>query len=94
MKPYSVFAVVLFIALFAFAAKDPSDYPLRVQILEHTVLSQNLVRQEYRATGMGNVWEGDVGHAFDFTYDCSIGLTRTARNRMYSAKWKKPQLRS
>jgi hypothetical protein len=93
MKPYSVFAVVLFIPLFAFAGKDPSDYPLRAQILEHTVSSQNLVRQEYRATGMGNVWEGDVGHAFDFTYDCSIGLTRTARNRMYSAKWRKPQLR-
>ncbi|HEY3768191.1 MAG TPA: PEGA domain-containing protein [Candidatus Angelobacter sp.] len=93
MKPYSILAVVLFIPIFAFAGKDPSEYPLRAQLLEHTVTLQNAYNHMYRASGLGNIWEGEMGHAFDYTYDCSYGLKRTARNHAYSAKWKKPQLR-
>jgi hypothetical protein len=76
-----------------FARKDPADYPLKVHILQQTWSSHNLRYNEYRASGRGNLWEGDSVHGFDFSYDCSFGLTRTARNQPYLAKWKKPQLR-
>jgi hypothetical protein len=48
---------------------------------------------EYRATGRGNIWDGEAVHAFDFSYDCSFGVRRTARNQPYWGKWKKPNQR-
>ena len=83
--------LVLCVPLLAFAGKDPADYPLKVHILQQNWASHNVRRSEYKATGRGNIWEGDSVRAFDFTYDCSVGLRRTARNQPYMAKWKKPQ---
>lgn len=85
--------IVLLLPLIALARKDPSKYPLKVAILQQRWPSHNAYRGEYQATGRGNIWEGDSVHAFDFAYDCSFGLNRTARNQPYLAKWKKPQLR-
>ena len=94
MKRFGLLAVFLSgIALAAFAGKSPSDYPLKVHILQQNWASHNLRYNEYRATGRGNIWEGDSVHAFEFTYDCSFGVRRTARNEPYLAKWKKPQTR-
>lgn len=94
MKKLSLSAVILLcLSLFAFAAKDPADYPVKVHILEQNWASHNLYRSEFRATGRGNIWEGDSIHAFDFKYSCFVGLRRTARNQPFLAKWKKPQLR-
>lgn len=76
-----------------FGGKDPADYPLKVHILQQTWSSHNVRYSEYRATGRGNIWEGDSVHGFDFSYSCFFGLTRTARNQPYQAKWKKSQLR-
>jgi hypothetical protein len=89
------FSAVIAICLpaFLFAGKDPADYPLKVHILQQSWSSHNVRFSEYRATGRGNIWEGDSVHGFDFTYDCSFGLTRTARNQPYLAKWKKASLR-
>ena len=94
MKRFSLLAVFLSgMALSSFAGKSPSDYPLKVHILQQNWASHNVRYNEYRATGRGNIWEGDAVHAFEFTYDCSFGVRRTARNEPYLAKWKKPQLR-
>jgi PEGA domain len=76
-----------------FAGKNPADYPLKLHILQQNWSSHNVRYNEYKGTGRGNIWEGDSVHAFEFTYDCSFGLTRTARNEPYAAKWKKPQQR-
>lgn len=94
MKRFRVPVLIfVFMPLLGFAAKDPADYPLKVHILQQEWSSHNVYRSEYRATGRGNIWEGDTIHGFDFSYDCSFGLRRTARNQPYLAKWKKPQFR-
>src|SRR5690242_4763118 len=93
MKRPSLLLIVLLIPLLAVAGKDPSKYPLKVHILRQNWASHNVYRGEYRASGWGNLWEGDSVHAFDFSYECSFGLRRTARNQPYLAKWKKPRLR-
>ncbi|MGC2696711.1 MAG: hypothetical protein WA738_13075 [Candidatus Angelobacter sp.] len=84
---------LLSLPVIVFAGRNLADYPLKVHILQQNWFSHNLRYNEYKATGRGNIWEGDSVHAFDFTYDCSFGLTRTARNQPYLAKWKKPQFR-
>jgi hypothetical protein len=89
MKRFSLFLLALPVLLFA--DKDPAKYPLKVHILQQNWSSHNVRYNEYRATGRGNLWEGDSVHAFDFKYDCSFGLTRTARNQPYFGKWKTPQ---
>jgi hypothetical protein len=73
--------------------KDPSEYPLKVHILQQNWASHNNYRNEFKGTGRGNIWEGDSIHAFDYSYACSFSLRRTARNQPYVAKWSKPQLR-
>lgn len=94
MKRFSLVTVVVFSAVLSIVAgKNPADYPLKVHILQQAWGSHNLRYNEYKATGRGNVWEADAVHGFDFTYDCSFGIRRTARNEPYLAKWKKPQLR-
>src|SRR5579864_923759 len=86
-------ALLLFLPLLAFAAKDPSDYPLRVQLMQITPAPQGPIRGVYQGTGRGNVIEGELIHGFDFSYLCEAQLTTSVAGRAYSAKWKKPQLR-
>jgi hypothetical protein len=94
MNRFCLLAIVLLcFPLFAFAGKAPSDYPLKVHILQQSWSSHNNYRNEFKGTGRGNVWEGDAVHAFDYSYECSFGVRRTARNQPYAAKWKKAQLR-
>jgi len=94
MKRFSLLAAVLIcLSLSAFAGKNPADYPLKVHILQQAWGSHNLRYNEYHATGRGNIWEGEAVHAFDFSYDCSFGVRRTARNQPYLGKWKKPNER-
>lgn len=85
--------VLLYLPLGVFAAKNPANYPLKVYIIQVSWGSHNIRYNEYKATGRGNVWEGDSVHAFDFTYDCSFPVRRTARNQPFPAKWRKQQLR-
>lgn len=94
MRRFSLLAAVLIcLSLSAIAGKNPADYPLKVHILQQAWGSHNLRYNEYRATGRGNIWDGEAVHAFDFSYDCSFGVRRTARNQPYLAKWKKPNER-
>lgn len=75
-----------------FAGKDPADYPLKVYILQQNWSSHNLRLNEHKGRGRGNIQEGDSLHGFEYTYDCSFSLDRTAVNDPYLAKWKKPRL--
>ena len=94
MRRFSLLAAVLIcLSLSSFAGKNPANYPLKVHILQQAWGSHNVRYSEYRATGRGNIWEGDAVHAFDFSYDCSFGVRRTARNQPYWGKWKKPNQR-
>jgi len=92
-RSYLLATVLLCLPLFAFAGKNPSDYPLKVHILQQNWSSHNNYRNEFKGTGRGNVWEGDAVHAFDYSYECSFRVGRTARNQPYPARWKKEQLR-
>ena len=92
MKASSLLLMLLF-PLVLSAGKDPSKYPLKVHVLRQNWASHNVYRGDYRATGWGNIWEGAQVNAFDFSYECSFGLRRTARNQPYLAKWKKPRFR-
>ncbi|HKD82170.1 MAG TPA: PEGA domain-containing protein [Candidatus Angelobacter sp.] len=83
----------LLLPLPSLAAKDPADYPLKVYIIQVAWGSHNLRYEEYKATGRGNVWDGETVHAFDFTYDCGFPVRRTAANQPLPAKWKKSQVR-
>ena len=93
MNRFVLLAIFLCSTLFAFASKNPADYPLKVHILQQNWVSHNNYRDEFKGTGRGNIWEGDLIHAFDYSYECSFGLRRTARNQPYLAKWKQPHLR-
>ncbi len=98
MKHFSSRAISLLGLLLCFSlsasSKDPADYPLKVHILQQSWASRNLVRGVYRGEGRGNIWDAaGLVHGFDYTYDCSFPLARTARNQSYPAKWSKPQLR-
>jgi hypothetical protein len=94
MRRYFVLGIVLLsLPLLVFAGKDPANYPLKVYIFQIAWGSHNVRYNEYRATGRGNVWDGETVHAFDFTYDCSFPVRRSARNQPYPGKWKKGQVR-
>jgi len=93
MQRSLLIVVLLLLSLSLFAAKKPANYPLKVYIFQINWGSHNVRYNEYRATGRGNVWEGDSVHGFDFTYDCSFPVRMTARNQPYPAKWRKQQLR-
>ena len=94
MGRFSLLAVVLLcFPLFAFMRKDPSEYPLKVHILQQNWSSHNNYRNEFKGTGRGNIWEGESIYAFDYSYTCYFRLSRTARNQPYMAKWEKPHLR-
>ena len=86
-------ALLLFLPLLAFATKNPSDYPLRVQLMQITPSPQGPIRGVYQGSGRGNIIEGELIHGFDFSYLCEAQLTTSVAGRAYSAKWKKPQLR-
>lgn len=93
MKRSWMILASLLLPLPALAAKDPANYPLKVHIFQVAWGSHNVRYNEYKATGRGNVWDGETVHAFDFTYDCSFPVRRTARNQPFPAKWKKAQVR-
>ena len=100
MKLAKLEYLILFFLLspaLALAAKDTSDYPLRVELLSNSALtyrpyaSSGIANFMYRVNGRGNVGDGTAKHAFDFKYDSNIRVRLTLRNETYLAKWKKPQ---
>jgi hypothetical protein len=94
MSRLSLLVAVLFcLPVFALMRKDPSEYPLKVHILQQNWSSHNNYSNVFKGVGRGNIWEGDSIHAFDYSYECYFRLSRTARNQPYMAKWKKPHVR-
>ncbi|MGA2982985.1 MAG: PEGA domain-containing protein [Terriglobia bacterium] len=90
--------IIVLSAAVALTAKDPADYPLRVELLGNNWHSyrpypyREPTSFRYRVTGRGNVEDGPTLHAVDFTYDCAMHVPLTVPNETYLAKWKKPQL--
>lgn len=89
-----IFLLAPALALFA---KELSDYPLRVEILDNTwtLYRPYPVRDPgnivYRVTRRGNIGDGSTKHAFDFNYECFIHARMTIQDQFYPSKWKKPQ---
>jgi hypothetical protein len=89
--------VLLLFPAFAFAAKDPSDYKLKVAILSDNLRSYQpfftggFPYFRYRVDGRGNVADGPTLHAFDFQYDSTMRVLVTFGKETYLAKWKQPQ---
>ncbi|MGD1101488.1 MAG: PEGA domain-containing protein [Terriglobia bacterium] len=92
----------LLLPAFAFAAKDTSDYTLRVEILSYSahsyypVVHSEYDNGRYMLDGRGNITDGLTKHAFDFQYDDELYSPNMLKHRIfdretYLAKWKKPQ---
>ncbi|MGA3327191.1 MAG: PEGA domain-containing protein [Terriglobia bacterium] len=89
--------VILLSSAVALTAKDTSEYPLRVELLDNTWQwyrpypyrdPGNIV---YTVTGRGNIGDGSTKHAFDFNYECFTHARVDLRGQFYPGKWKKPQ---
>jgi len=79
------------------AGKNPSDYPLRIQVIEsHWNRPINNVDRRFGGVegwGRGNIREGESVHGFDFSYTSAEPFHRTVGDGHYLAKWKKQGLR-
>lgn len=89
--------VILLSSAVGLTAKDATEYPLKVELLDNTWTwfrpypvrdPENIV---YKVTGRGNIGDGPTKHAFDFNYDCFTHARVTIKGQFYMAKWKKPQ---
>lgn len=75
----------------ALAGKNLADYPLQIQIVEsHWHRHRN---DTVDGWGRGNVKDGEIVRAFDFTYDAVAPFQRTVGDAHYLAKWKKEGLK-
>jgi hypothetical protein len=85
----SLFGLIVGATLTA-AAKDPADYPLRVQIADVHWQNANGGASGY---GHGNVQNGESWRGFTFTFQCGRPFMVSNDNTSYLAKWKKPDTR-
>jgi hypothetical protein len=72
-------------------AKDASDYPLRVSIVE-TRWERNGVGGVI-GSGHGNLAGSESVQGFDYTFSCDSPFNATQGTAFYPAKWKKPETR-
>lgn len=85
----------------AFAAKDPTKFPLRVTIIQvdepmdMAGVPPSLYSNSHPAHGhgYGNVIDGEDARGFAFTYECDQRLTATMATGAYAGRWKTPTLR-
>ena len=78
-------------ATVAASAKNPADYPLRVQIVDTHWNQGSIGTSGY---GHGNLKDGDSWQGFVFTFSCGRPfLASDNPAALYLAKWKKPQTR-
>ena len=90
------FAVCVLLSTAVLAARNPADYPLRINIFQHSsyshywglggVRSLNAVDGEGRA----NLFENGEPRGFDFRYQCDNRMMNSAGNETFRARWKKP----
>jgi hypothetical protein len=96
MRRFALAAALIFpIALFA--GKNPSDYPLQIQVIEsHWNRPINAPDRRFGGVegwGRGNVKDGDSVRGFDFSYAATEPFHRTVGDGHYLAKWKKANTR-
>jgi hypothetical protein len=74
------------------AARNPSDYPLRVHIFGRSETKFYAWRdlEESKGEGRANLFENGTPHAVDFNFSCSDNLHSSFGYTTYPARWKKP----
>jgi hypothetical protein len=89
-------AVALIFPVTLLAGKNPSDYPLQIQVIEsHWNRPINAVDRRYGGVegwGRGNIMDGNSVRGFDFSYSAAEPFHRTVGGGRYLAKWKKEGL--
>ena len=86
----ALFTFVFVSTTFA-GAKDLSEYPLRVEVVE-----TQWNRNPYGGTtgsGYGNLRDGDSFRGFDYTYSCDRPFNPSQGGTVYPAKWKTREAR-
>jgi hypothetical protein len=90
-------AVALIFPITLLAGKNPSDYPLQIQVIEsHWNRPINAVDRRYGGVegwGRGNIMDGNSVRGFDFSYSAAEPFHRTVGGGRYLAKWKKEGLK-
>jgi hypothetical protein len=73
-------------------SKNPSDYPLRLQIFGHsqTTFYWRRVTDEAKGDGRADLYENGEAHGVDFNYDCGYKVRSSFGYETYPARWKKP----
>ncbi len=81
---------LLFSLLGHAGTKDPSEYPLRVQILQTTWNTGG-----FRTTGhgRGNVMDGGTVRGFEYNFECGHPFNATQGDATYMGRWSKPEAR-
>lgn len=93
----SVFAVCALLSTNAvLASHNPADYPLRINIFNHSSYSHYYGPSGIRSLndvdgeGRANLFENGEPRAFDFRYNCGNRLMNSAGYETFRARWKKP----
>ena len=87
MRAFATSSLFLFASVLMMArTKDPSLYPLRVNIIE---THWNYTGYGVNGYGHGDIAEGDSLHGFDYTFLCDAPFNATQGPSVYQARWKK-----
>jgi hypothetical protein len=73
-------------------SKNPSDYPLRLQIFGHsqTTFYHRRYEDEAKGDGRADLYENGEARGVDFNYDCGYKVRSSFGYETYPARWKKP----
>jgi len=95
---FTVIVLALLLPAFAFAARNPADFPLRVHIFTHNGYSHyyglngNRSLEGVDGEGRANLYENSQPRAFDFHYECEERLMDSEGFDTLPARWKKPNV--
>ena len=92
----TVFAFCALLSTAALASHNPADYPLRVNIFQHSSYSHYAgpsgIRSlnEVDGEGRANLFENGEPRGFDFRFQCGSRMMNSAGEETFRARWKKP----
>ena len=89
-------AACVLLSTAALAARNPADYPFRINIFQHSEYSHywgpggTRSLNEVDGEGRANLFENVEPRAFDFRYQCGSRMMNSAGYETFRARWKKP----
>jgi hypothetical protein len=92
----TVFTFCALLSTAALASHNPADYPLRVNIFQHSSYSHYAgpsgIRSlnEVDGEGRANLFENGEPRGFDFRFQCGSRMMNSAGDETFRARWKKP----